>query len=432
MACSGGASQWECVGRSHRPAGASLSGMAFPIQRRGLGMAADRLGSEAVWAWSGTPGTEIGSSSSSPQRTTPVAEPLGPGLVACLGYAVGVIDQISRAIASGDTRLAPTAVEMEARRLLGNATPWRASEAVGPVVDRVLGLGPIEQFVRDPNVTDVVVNGPDEIWVDRGGGLELSDACFRSAEEVIAMVERVIAPLGLRVDRSAPMVDARLSDGSRLHAVLPPAAVEGPLVAIRRFTQRVKTLDDLIDVGTATPDQVAMLRKAVVSGQTLVISGGTGAGKTTLLNLLAAEIPDNARVVTIEDAAELRLPGHIVRLEARPANTEGVGEITIRSLVRSALRLRPDRIIVGEVRGAEALDLMVALNTGHRGSMTTVHANSPREAIWKLETLALMEGLVSEAGVARQLDAAIDIIVQIERTPTGRVISSIEEGSWSS
>ena len=395
-------------------------------------MATDWLVSEAVRAGARSPHSESWSRPSSTQRATSAAKSLDPGLVACLGYAVGVIDQISRVIASGDTRLAPVAVELEARRLLQIASPWRESESVGPVVDRVLGLGPVEPFIRDPNVTDVVVNGPDEIWFDRGNGLELSDSRFRSSEEVITIVERVIAPLGLRVDRSAPMVDARLPDGSRLHAVLPPAAVEGPLVAIRRFTQKVKTLDDLVDAGTATADQVTLLRNAVIAGQTLVVSGGTGAGKTTLLNLLGAEIPENTRVVTIEDAAELRLPGHVVRLEARPANSEGVGEITIRSLVTSALRLRPDRIVVGEVRGPEALDLMVALNTGHRGSMTTVHANSPREAIWKLETLALMEGTVSEAAIARQLEAAIDIVVQIERTPAGRVISAIEEGSWSS
>jgi len=353
-------------------------------------------------------------------------------VVSSLGHAVGVIDQISRVIAVGDTRLATAAVESEARRLLDTASPWRATMSVGPVVDQVLGLGPVAPFLRDPNVTDVVVNGPEEIWVDRGDGLERSDARFRSSEEVVAIVERVIAPLGLRIDRSAPMVDARLADGSRLHAVLPPAAVDGPLVAIRRFTQKVQSLDDLVEAGTATPDQVAMLRDAVVSEHTLLVSGGTGAGKTTLLNLLAAEIPANARVVTIEDAAELRLPGHVVRLEARPANSEGVGEITIRSLVKSALRLRPDRIVVGEVRGPEALDLVTALNTGHRGSMTTVHANSPREAIWKLETLALMEGTVSEAAIARQLEAAIDVVVQIERVPNGRVISVIDEGPWSS
>lgn len=351
-------------------------------------------------------------------------------MVECLGYAVGMIDQIGQIIASGGTTLTPNSVESEARRLLDSASPWRASESVGLVVDRVLGLGPLEPFLRDPDVTDVVVNGPEEIWIDRGTGFELTDSRFRSSDEVISVVERAIAPLGLRIDRSSPMVDARLVDGSRLHAVLAPAAVDGPLVAIRRFTQRMETLEDLEGVGTATPEQLAMLRESVVKGQTLVVSGGTGAGKTTLLNLLAAEIPNDVRVVTIEDAAELRLPGHVVRLEARPANSEGVGEITIRSLVRSALRLRPDRIIVGEVRGAEALDLVTALNTGHRGSMTTVHANSPREAIWKIATLALMEGTVSEAGIARQLTAAVDMVVQIERSAGGRVISAVEGGPW--
>lgn len=345
---------------------------------------------------------------------------------------MGVIDQISRAIAVGETSLAPGAVESEARRLLDGVTPWRASDSVRPVVDQVLGLGPIEPFLRDPLVTDIVVNGPDEIWIDSGRGLERSDARFMSSDEIVAVIERVIAPLGLRIDRSSPMVDARLADGSRLHAVLPPAAVEGPLVAIRRFTQKVSTLDDLVEAGTADADQVSLLRHFVSHGETLVVSGGTGVGKTTLLNLLAAEIPGHQRVVTIEDAAELNLPGHVVRLEARPPNAEGVGEITIRSLLKSALRLRPDRIIVGEVRGGEALDLVTALNTGHRGSMTTVHANSPREALWKLETLALMAGTVSEDAIAQQLAAAVDVVVQIERKGTDRVISAIEGGPWNS
>ena len=345
---------------------------------------------------------------------------------------MGVIDQISRAIAVGETSLAPGAVESEARRLLDGVSPWRASDSVRPVVDQLLGLGPIEPFLRDPLVTDIVVNGPDEIWTDSGRGLERSDVRFGSPDEIVAVIERVIAPLGLRIDRSSPMVDARLADGSRLHAVLSPAAVDGPLVAIRRFTQKVSTLDDLVEVGTAEADQVGLLRHFVSHGETLVVSGGTGVGKTTLLNLLAAEIPSHQRVVTIEDAAELSLPGHVVRLEARPPNAEGVGEITIRSLLKSALRLRPDRIIVGEVRGSEALDLVTALNTGHRGSMTTVHANSPREALWKLETLALMAGTVSEDAIARQLAAAVDVVVQIERKGTDRVISAIEEGPWNS
>ncbi len=271
-----------------------------------------------------------------------------------LESAVGVIDRVSRAIAAGNVRLAPETVEAEARWLLRSESPWRADESVDPIVSSVLGLGPIQSLLDDPETTDVLVNGPDEVWVDRGGDLELTEVRFSSAEELIAMVERSIAPLGLRIDRSAPMVDARLPDGSRLHAMLPPASVDVPLVAIRRFTQRIQSLDDLVSAGSATEEEVSVLVDAVRDRRTIVISGGTGAGKTTLLNLLAAVIPASERVVTIEDAAELALPGHVVRLEARPPNAEGAGEITIRSLLRSALRLRPDRIIVGEVRGPEA------------------------------------------------------------------------------
>ncbi|MEE9178564.1 MAG: ATPase, T2SS/T4P/T4SS family, partial [Acidimicrobiia bacterium] len=266
---------------------------------------------------------------------------------------MGVIDRVSRAIAAGNVRLAPETVEAEARWLLRSESPWRADESVDPIVSSVLGLGPIQSLLDDPETTDVLVNGPDEVWVDRGGDLELTEVRFSSAEELIAMVERSIAPLGLRIDRSAPMVDARLPDGSRLHAMLPPASVDVPLVAIRRFTQRIQSLDDLVSAGSATEEEVSVLVDAVRDRRTIVISGGTGAGKTTLLNLLAAVIPASERVVTIEDAAELALPGHVVRLEARPPNAEGAGEITIRSLLRSALRLRPDRIIVGEVRGPE-------------------------------------------------------------------------------
>ena len=271
-----------------------------------------------------------------------------------LESAMGVIDRVSRVIAVGNTRLAPEAVEAEARWLLRSESPWRAEESVGPVVSSVLGLGPIQPLLDDPETTDILVNGPDEVWVDRGGDLELTDVRFSSDEELIAMVERSIAPLGLRIDRSAPMVDARLPDGSRLHAMLPPASVDFPLVAIRRFTQRIQSLDDLVSAGSATEEEVSALADAVRDRRTIVISGGTGSGKTTLLNLLAAVIPSSERVVTIEDTAELALPGHVVRLEARPPNAEGAGQITIRSLLRSALRLRPDRIIVGEVRGPEA------------------------------------------------------------------------------
>lgn len=340
---------------------------------------------------------------------------------------MGVVDRVSRVIAAGRTSLEPVDVAFEAERLLESESPWHGVREVREVVHRVTGLGPVQDLLADPDVSDVLVNGPHEIWIDRGGGLESVSHRFDSAEDVVATVERVIAPLGLRIDRASPMVDARLPDGSRLHAVLPPAAVGRPLVAIRRFTQRVKTLDDLIGAGTATESQVEELADAVAQRQTVVVSGGTGAGKTTLLNLLGGLLDPTERVVTIEDAAELDLPGHVVRLEARPANAEGAGEITIRTLLRSALRLRPDRIVVGEVRGAEALDLISALNTGHRGSLTTVHANSPTEAMLRLETLALTAGDTSETAVHRQLRAAVDLVVQIERGLDGRKIVAVAD-----
>lgn len=340
---------------------------------------------------------------------------------------MGVIERVTRVIALGDTDLERGDLSAEARRLLDVEAPWLAGAAVDQVVDRVVGLGPVQSLFDDPDVSDVLVNGHREVWVDRGGDLERVPASFASDEDLVATVERVIAPLGLRLDRASPMVDARLPDGSRLHAVLPPASVDHPLVAIRRFTQRVSTLEDLIAAGTATQDEVSRLVEAVRMRRTIVVSGGTGAGKTTLLNLLAGVIDSTERVVTIEEAAELALPGHVVRLEARPANAEGAGAITVRSLLRSALRLRPDRIIVGEVRGAEALDLISALNTGHRGSLTTVHANSPEESLLRLETLALSAGDTSETAVSRQLRTAVDLVVQIERTAGVRRIVAIAD-----
>jgi len=338
---------------------------------------------------------------------------------------VGIVDRVSRAIAVGSTSFEPGEVAFEARRLLETASPWHGEDEVRRVVHAVTGLGPVQEFFDDPDVSDVLVNGPEEIWVDRGEGLERVGASFGAPDDVVTAVERVIAPLGLRIDRTSPMVDARLPDGSRLHAVLPPASIDRPLVAIRRFTQRVTSLDDLAEAGTITRSQLDELARAVRERRTIVVSGGTGAGKTTLLNLLASAIGPNERVVTIEDAAELRLPGHVVRLEARPPNAEGTGEITIRSLLKSALRLRPDRIILGEVRGEEALDLISALNTGHRGSLTTVHANSPREALLRLETLALSGGNTSETAVRRQLHAAIDLVVQIEREGVNRRVVAV-------
>ncbi len=342
-----------------------------------------------------------------------------------VGDAVGVVDRVTRAIADGVTDLSKRSVEEAATALLRQEAPWLMP--VGAVVDSVLGWGPLQSLFDDPTVSDILVNGPSDVWVDRGGRLESVPARFGSAESVVDLVERQIAPLGLRIDRSSPMVEARLPDGSRLHAAIPPASVDVPVMAIRRFTQRVVSLEDLVTTGAATTGQVQMLEAAVAARRTIVVSGGTGTGKTTLLNLLGTVIPSDERVVTVEDAAELALPGHVVRLEARSPNAEGAGEITIRTLLRSALRLRPDRILVGEVRGPEALDLVTALNTGHRGSMTTVHANTPRQALWRLETLALMAGDTSEEAVRRQLEAAIDLVVQLERAPQGRRIVSIVE-----
>lgn len=339
---------------------------------------------------------------------------------------MGIVERVSRAIALSDVALSPMSIEVEAGRMLDYESPLRGAETVSDIRDHVIGLGPLQPLFDDADVSDILVNGHSEVWIDRGHGPERVARGFESDGDLVATVERVIAPLGLRLDRSAPMVDARLADGSRLHAVLPPAAVGHPLVAIRRFTQRVTSLDQLIEAGTAAADDIEILSDAVRERRTIVVSGGTGAGKTTLLNLLGTQIPGDERVVTIEDAAELSLPGHVVRLEARPPNAEGAGEITIRMLLRSALRLRPDRIIVGEVRGGEALDLISALNTGHRGSLTTVHANSPHEAILRLETLAMTAGDTSESAVSRQLRSAVDLVVQIDRVGGRRRIAAIE------
>ena len=340
---------------------------------------------------------------------------------------MALIDRMVRQLVASDTPLERRRLSEAARRLARTEAPLAGEELIESVVDSIIGLGPIEVLLRDPDVTDVLVNGHDEVWVERHGRLERAEVRFPDPGAVVAAVERVIAPLGLRLDRSSPTVDARLPDGSRLHAVVPPASVDGPVVAVRRFTQVVPDLDALVAAGAAHQAQVDRLRRLVADRRNVVVSGGTGAGKTTLLNLLAAEIPPMERVVTIEDAAELSVPGHVVRLEAHPDNADGFGGVTIRRLLRSALRLRPDRIIVGEVRGTEALDMVWALNTGHLGSLSTIHANSPAEALWRLETLALADGGVAADAVRRQIESAVHAVVQVERTPGGRRITQIEE-----
>jgi pilus assembly protein CpaF len=286
--------------------------------------------------------------------------------------------------------------------------------------DALTGLGPVQALLRDPDVTDVLVNGPHEVWVERGGRLVRSDARYADAEAVRAAVLRVVAPLGLRFDRARPHVDARLPDGSRLHALLPPLAADGPVVTVRKFAPVALGWDDLA-LGDAVPiEAAALLRAAVADRHAIVICGRTGTGKTTLLNLLLAEVPDGERVIVIEDAPELRPRcAHAVRLETRPPNAESAGEVTIRDLVRQSLRMRPDRIVVGEVRGPELVDVLAALATGHEGCMTTLHARAAGEALVRLEGMALLAGLPLEAARS-QIEVGIDLFAVLSRAPDGR------------
>jgi pilus assembly protein CpaF len=340
--------------------------------------------------------------------------------------AVALIERLVNALVESEVPLEREPVTLAARALLAEEAPLAGPDLATAVTDALVGLGPIEALLRDTAVSDVLVNGPEEIWVERNGHLERSPVRYADAPAVVAAVERVIAPLGLRLDRASPSVDARLADGSRLHAVVPPVSVDGPIVAIRRFTPAVPDIESLVAGGSLPAQGAELLVAAVRERRNVLVAGGTGAGKTTLLNVLSGEIPLGERVVTIEDAAELQMRGHIVRLEARPPNAEGAGEITLQQLVRSALRLRPDRIILGEVRGPEALDLVSALNTGHQGSMSTVHANSPEEALWRIETLALSgDRRVGEVAVRRQLMSALDLIIQVARRGDQRRVCQI-------
>jgi pilus assembly protein CpaF len=300
---------------------------------------------------------------------------------------------------------------------------------IADVVDDAVGLGPLEALMRDPTVTEVIANGPGSIYAERGGRLIPEPVRFRDREHLRQIIERVVGAGGRRVDDASPMVDVRLPDGSRVNAVLPPLALDGPLLTIRRFPKEPLRIADLVGLGTVAPEQVELLGAAVRGRVNVVVSGGTGTGKTTLLNALAAFIEPSERIVTVEDAAELRLPQqNVARLESRPANVEGRGEVTLRALVRNALRMRPDRIVVGEVRGGEALDMLQAMNTGHDGSLTTVHASSPADALRRIETMALMAGLdLPHAAVCEQVRAAIDLVVHLVRSADGtRTIRWIE------
>jgi len=327
-------------------------------------------------------------------------------------------------------RMPPELLHTECSRrvdtLLGEQrTPLSAPEKtqlLREVMDEIFGLGPIEEFLRDPHVSDILVNGPKQIYVEKFGRLEHTTANFRDDAQLIHVIQRIAASVGRRIDESSPMLDARLADGSRVNAIIPPLALDGPAVSIRRFGTIPVSAEKLVEVGAMTDSMVTFLQAAVKCKSNILIAGGTGSGKTTLLNVLSRWIPDGERVVTIEDAAELQLQrDHVVRLETRPPNIESKGEITQRDLLKNTLRMRPDRIIIGEVRGAEALDMLQAMNTGHAGSMTTVHANTPRDALRRVENMVSMAGLnFPMSAIRQQITGALDLLVQLGRMVGGK------------
>jgi pilus assembly protein CpaF len=315
----------------------------------------------------------------------------------------------------------------EAASVLSNARRERIAELI---MRDTVGLGPLEELLADDEVEEVMVNGHQEVYVERRGRIESSEVRFESEQQLRDAIERILAPVGRRVDELSPMADARLADGSRVNVVIPPLAVDGPALSVRRFTAARPDPDELVASGTLTDDLRELLADAVAARRSILVSGGTGSGKTTLLNALSAWIEPRERVVTIEDAAELRLrQPHVVRLESRPASVEGRGEVTIRDLLRNALRMRPDRIVIGEVRGAEALDLLTALNTGHDGALSTVHANSPGDALRRVETLALMAGVgLPHEAIREQLARGVDLVVHMVRGPAGaRRVAEVAE-----
>jgi pilus assembly protein CpaF len=334
-----------------------------------------------------------------------------------------------------------TAIERTVHALIDDEklplTADECAKVARDVLYETLGLGPLEPLLGDIDINDILVNGWDKVWVDRDGVLELTDIHFKDNNHLLHVINRIVARIGRRIDESSPIVDARLPDGSRVNAIIPPLAIDGPSLSIRRFRDIPFIIEDLLNRGTLNEDMSEFLGYAVKARLNILISGGTSAGKTTLLNLLSGHISDSERIVTIEDTAELRLQQrHVVRLESRPSNIEGRGSVTQRDLVKNALRMRPDRIVVGEVRGAEALDMLQAMNTGHEGSLTTVHANTPRDALSRIETLVMLAGIeLSQRSIREQIGSAFDLVIQIKRLPDGtrRVVSitevtGVEEG----
>ena len=301
---------------------------------------------------------------------------------------------------------------------------------INEILDELMGLGPLEPFFKDPTISDVLVNTYNQIYVERFGLLEETNSRFVDNAHLMNIIDRIISRIGRRVDESTPMVDARLPDGSRVNAIIPPLAIDGPMLSIRRFSVSPLKMEDLINYKTLTPDIAQLLSGCVKAKLNIMISGGTGAGKTTLLNILSANIPGNERIITIEDSAELQLQQeHVIRLETRPPSIEGTGQVTQRDLVRNSLRMRPDRIIIGEVRGSEAFDMLQAMNTGHEGSLTTIHANTPRDSLTRLESMILMTGInLPETAMRFMVSSALNLIIQISRLTDGsRKVTSISE-----
>src|SRR5262252_1667631 len=301
---------------------------------------------------------------------------------------------------------------------------------IDEVLDETFGFGPLEVLLKDPTISDILVNGPHKVYVERRGKLEKSDVLFRDSDHLLQIIDRIVSKVGRRVDETSPMVDARLPDGSRVNAVIPPIALDGPSLSIRRFGSNPLKLEDLLNFKALTPEMVMLLEGSIKARLNMIIAGGTGSGKTTLLNTLSSFIPNHERIVTIEDAAELQLQQeHVVRLETRPPNIEGKGAITATDLVKNALRMRPERIIIGECRGAETLDMLQAMNTGHDGSLTTLHANTPRDAIARLETMVMMSGFeLPIKAMRQQMSSAVNILIQANRLQGGiRRVTSITE-----
>ncbi len=332
---------------------------------------------------------------------------------------LSLLDKATREALRPEVRSVISQLLLQEKRLL---TAQQAEGLLEDVLDELLGLGPLEPLLKDDTVNDILINTHETVYVERKGILEKTDIRFLDTRHVLRIVNKIVSAVGRRIDESQPMVDARLADGSRINAIIPPLAVDGPLVSIRKFARQPIQMDRLVELGTITEDMAKILRLIVRCRRSMLISGGTGAGKTTFLNALSAFIDQRERVITIEDSAELQLQQpHVGRLETRPSNIEGKGEVTPRDLVRNALRMRPDRIIVGEVRTGEAFDMLQAMNTGHEGCMTTVHANSPRDALSRVEQMVGMAGLeIAPRSIRRQIASAINLVVQLERMDDGR------------